>query len=409
MSVLRALMVTRRYWPLMGDDEANHLAALAAGLQRRGVDVELVAARYGASWPKRLCVGERTLHRPAAAPRTDWSLPRYVRSLSQFLQEQSAGFDLLYAHTMRDEAAAVVEVARQAGLASVVRYQGRGEFADAKWWSRSRTTRRCKQVAIGADRIIASHAAAQQDLIAGGVDRQRVVRIDNGFPAPATRDATARTADVRKRALRSFAQVNADLFVPLDHALLLTTNSMSRRGGLQRVIDALPEVMTPALPLRTWLIGDGPLRETLYNRLKDHGLLGAAAMPGTFTTLDVLLQVADIYCLPSCEEGLESFLPRVIGAGIPAIVIDTPATRKLLDVCADEVTWFDPALPGSLAQAMLSVVADLPAARHRARNAAASAIRARRWSDCVDRHADLFSQLTGKPLSGRPSTTELIP
>ncbi|WP_153555543.1 glycosyltransferase family 4 protein [Roseimaritima sediminicola] len=403
MGVLRTLLVTRRFWPHVGDDAACRLAALAEGFRRSGAHPHIVAARYAASWPKALVVRETQLSRPAPAPRSDWSMSRYTRALSNWLRDQAAGYDLIYADAMREEGAVAVETARRVGVASVVRYGGVGRRSDHAWSLGSRNARRWFSICLKADRIIATRASAEQRLLAAGVGQDRIVRIDNGFLPTAPPDNAHRQA-----ARRVLSQVNSDLFVPVDGQVLLSTNQMLPGTGLDALARALPPLLERHPKLRVWLVGDGQLREELYDYLRGMGVRSQVAMPGCFASLDEVLAAADAYVLPGDEDGLEYYFPRVLGAGVPAAVVDTVETRRLLGEDFASLPSFaaedHPAMLGALERLLATPQQTLAQAR-----LVRQRVLQHSFQHSVEKHLRLFCQLTGKTLAGTPKTAEPLP
>ncbi|QEG41367.1 Glycosyl transferases group 1 [Roseimaritima ulvae] len=393
-------MVTRRYWPQMGDDAACRLATLAAGLRRRGARPHIVAARYAASWPKDLSVRETPVHRPAPAPRSEWSMPRYTRALTNWLREQAPAFDLLYADAMREEGAMVVEVARRAGVPSVLRYAGVGDCSDDAWWATSRAAKRCMGVCLKADAVIATRASAEQTLLSAGLSRSRIHRIDDGFVPGPPNDPAARAA-----ARKALANVNSDLFVPVDGKVLLTTNRMVAEGGLGDLVKVLPELLERHPQLRVWLTNDGELRDDFFEYLRGCGVRSLVSMPGSFGAVDELLLASDLYVLPRDTDGLEYYFPRIVGAGIPAAVVDTVETRRLLAESFSQAVSFPPDHPAAIRDALETLLSDYPQSQKTARHIRQTALQ-HSFGESVEQHLRLFCRLTGKTLTGNSMTAE---
>ena len=52
-----------------------------------------------------------------------------------------------------------------------------------------------------------------------------------------------------------------------------------------------------------WLIGEGPDREALYDRIRELQLTGHVLMPGAFDDVGDLLKAANSFVLPSYTKG----------------------------------------------------------------------------------------------------------
>ena len=215
--------------------------------------IEVLTPRYASSWPEELVVREIPVHRPAAAPRSDWSIGRYLKHLTSWLQQHAQSFDALLVDAIREEAIAVTEVGKQLGIPVVLRCSGWGDASDPNWWKTSRTAKRCCNVAKNADAIVADGGINQRDLIAEGFAPERIQRINKGFP-----NFPARTALSRQLAREALGKVNSDLITHEQTPVLLCTSPMTRGGGINLLVNAAPHLINRYRDLRLWFIGDGP-------------------------------------------------------------------------------------------------------------------------------------------------------
>ncbi|MEX0824888.1 MAG: glycosyltransferase family 4 protein [Pirellulaceae bacterium] len=391
MTKPRVLMVTRRYWPHVADDAGCRLASLAGGLRRYGIHSEVIAARFAASWPTELTYRESWIHRPAPAPKGDWSMARYQRGLSNALNRMAASFDVLYADSMREEGAAVVEAARRVGRPSVVRFSGVAEQSDAVWWQTGRSGRRCRSACLSADILLATRGSAEQALVAAGADRKRICRIDDGFPAAPLRDTASWQA-----AVTALSDINADLHIPERTRVVLCTNRLTQDSGAAILVEALPTLLQRVPDTQVWMIGDGPWRSRLYDRVRQQGFSSRVAMPGSFSSLDELLTAADLFVHPHVADGMEYHLPRALGAGLPVVVSSAPETKRMLGDAMESVTTFSPGDPAALAASVEHALTRLPAQVDIARQLRQTLLATRPLSSAIESHAKLFQRLTAE-------------
>ena len=80
-----------------------------------------------------------------------------------------------------------------------------------------------------------------------------------------------------------------------------------------------------------WLIGEGPDREALYDRIRELELIGHVLMPGAFDDVTDLLQAANTFLLPSYMEGLSLSLLEAMASNVHVIASDITANRQLID------------------------------------------------------------------------------
>jgi glycosyltransferase involved in cell wall biosynthesis len=77
-------------------------------------------------------------------------------------------------------------------------------------------------------------------------------------------------------------------------------------------------------------VGEGPDRDELYDLILDRDVRGRVLMPGAFDAVDEILQAADLFVLPSHEEGMSISLLEAMAAGVPVVATDIPGNRKLI-------------------------------------------------------------------------------
>lgn len=384
---VRVLLVGRRFWPHGCHDSAGFLIELACGLRRRGIEVEVLTPRYDSSWPEKFWLREVPVHRPAAAPRSEWSMGRYVRQLTSWLRARGGAYDVVWTDTIREEATAVIDAAPSAGYASVLRHSG---HSDAAWWQSSRAAARAAaSAARRADRIVVATAAGHRGLLTRGIVPEKVVRIDNGFAAATSSHGSAKTAS-----RKALAAINGDLSAAADCPVLLCVGRMTPGSGMQRVVENAYHWVTRYPNLRLWLIGDGPGRDAFYTRLRSDGLRASFAMPGSFANLSDVMTAADLF-VQTDEDGLEFFLPSAVTAELPLVVIDTEATREVFGAseAAERVEWFAEGPRANLREAVARVLDDLAGRREAAAALRRLMLRRQPQSETVEQYVRLFTQM----------------
>ena len=377
--------------------------------------IEVLTPRYASSWPEELVVREIPVHRPAAAPRSDWSIGRYLKHLTSWLQQHATSFDALLVDTIREEAIAVTEVGKQLGIPVVLRCGGWGEASDPNWWKTSRAAKRSCNVAKNADAIVADGGINQRELIAEGFVRERVHRINKGFPT-----FPARTALTRQLAREALGSVNSDLITSEQTPVLLCTSPMTRDGGINLLVNAAPHLINRYPDLRLWFIGDGPYRDWIYENLRGHGVRASIAMPGSFSDFTELCQAADFFFQPD-DDGLDYFLPTAISAELPLVCLRTPSTEFLLcgppssqlatttgsdnpPETANLVQWIDASTAKQTRLGVIQVLDDIEQARHRATELRRSLLRSRPQTESVQGYMNLLEKLVQQRPPNSPST-----
>jgi glycosyltransferase involved in cell wall biosynthesis len=352
--------------------------------------VEVLTPRYSSTWPEKLSLREIAVHRPAVAPRSDWSLGRYVRHLTQWLRSDASSFDVLLVDAIRDEALAAIEYARSSGCSTIVRCGGWGEHSDTQWWASSRNARRCGSMGKLADAVVAKSAVCQRALLADGYKADQVHRIDDGFAA-----SPARIAASRSQARRSLAMLSSDLATKQDTPVVLCASRMTREGGVNLLVRGAGQLVLKYPDLSIWFIGDGPHRDWIYESLRGDGLRASIAMPGTFCDPSDLLSAADVFVQPD-DDGLEAMLPAAVAAELPIVTVDTNSTRSVLGrspEASELVQWCPGATAKYLRLGLLNVLDDLPAAQAQAAELKRLLVRTQPQSKTIADYAELIEQL----------------
>lgn len=144
------------------------------------------------------------------------------------------------------------------------------------------------------------------------IPENRIVTIPNGidlsrFEPP---DETARS-----KARASFG-LEPDAFV------VGTVASLTRVKRQDVLIDAFAAAVRRDPILRLLLVGDGPLREPLWARCRDHGLADKVIMPGRLDDPERALAAMDAYVCSSDSECFNNAVLEAAACGLPIVATD---------------------------------------------------------------------------------------
>jgi len=323
MNGLRLLIVSPRYWPLVGDQERAH-ANLVEQLCRRGVATTVLTAKWHASWPDLVLHRQAWVVRLSHAPRGGWATFRYLRELTRWISEHRPDFDVVYVMNLRQEAYAVLSALPPPGPAVVLQAQRAGWTGDCAWQERARFGKRVRKHCREAAAIVATCEASAQELRSAGYSQVTLI------PSGAA-EAPPRSASDRFRARAALAEVNCDLFVAEYTPVAVCVEQFDERRGLADLIRAWVPIAARWPATRLWLIGDGPLREALYEQIVDLGLQHHIQMPGSFDDLRELLLAGDVYVSASPDFGFTPTLAEAMAAGLPVVACDSPDVRELIE------------------------------------------------------------------------------
>jgi len=342
---LKLALVTRRYPPLIGGAE-KVLSYLASELAALGADVTVLTSRAPGSEQ----AGQEQLPMDAESPVTRehtlgrgrltvlrletsrlrfWGTWLYMRNLRRWFRENSV--DLAYVSMLKHDAYAVIGAGEESGFPVILRPEGAGATGDVAWQSWGNFGRliglRCRRAAA----FIAISAAVEKELEQAwrtGTLRSswllaashrtpvspRIVAIPNGVPIPER--AWSTRSDWRESPRTVFL------------------GRLAPEKGLDTLIHAWPSVRQAYPNARLILIGDGPERANLEAGICKLGLtLGpgqTVESPGAVLDTTATLREADLFVLPSREEGMSIALLEAMALGVPLVASAIPGNCRLV-------------------------------------------------------------------------------
>jgi glycogen synthase len=318
---LKLALLTRRYPPLIGGAE-KVLSYLAEALAREGAEVTVLTSCAAGTeglprfeeqqHPNGRERGRLTVVRLATSRLRFLGTWLYMRNLARWLATHS--IDLAYVSMLKHDAYVAVAAGQRLGFPVVLRPEGAGATGDLAWQSWGRFGRkigdRCRQ----ADAFVAISREIAQELSKAGYDRTRIRSLPNGVPVPES--AWQRRPEWRKAPRAVFV------------------GRLAAEKNLPSLIRAWPEVRKVHPGAQLILAGEGPERLTLEELTRSLGLgLGqtqAVELPGAVADVTGALREADLFVLPSLEEGMSIALLEAMALGIPLVASSIPGNRRLV-------------------------------------------------------------------------------
>jgi glycosyltransferase involved in cell wall biosynthesis len=385
MNRLRLVLITRRFWPLVGGAEMT-MANLAAALQEAGHQVTILTAAWNPDWPMEIQHRSVSVKRIQQSNRRFFGTWQYMRGLRRWLCEHRSEYDMVYVSMLKHDAYGAVAVGRRLGFPVVLRAEGSGPTGDVAWQHADRfggwIRRRCRL----ASAIVAPSSVIQQELATAGYDVDRLHFIPNGVSV-----APERNSQRRMTAREALGTAHAVLSLGNDTKLAVYTGRLNEEKGLTCLVDAWARVLRHRSNTRLWLVGEGPLRDKLAEQIERLRIRGRCVLVGSFDSVEELLSAADLFVLPSREEGMSIALLEAMASGLPIVATDIPANRTLI-TSGEHGLLVPPDDPATLATAIGEVLeAPLRATQY----GAAARRRAQEnfaLSTMVERHMELFER-----------------
>ncbi len=138
-----------------------------------------------------------------------------------------------------------------------------------------------------------------------------------------------------------------------------TIANLYKTKGLNILIEAIKILKTKNLKVnfKTVIIGEGPERKKLEEKIKTHHLENEIMLAGFIQDASKYLQAFDIFVLSSLKEGFPFSILEALSAGLPIIATKVGANPEII---TDKINGLlvDPAKPEKLAEAISSLILD---------------------------------------------------
>ena len=143
--------------------------------------------------------------------------------------------------------------------------------------------------------------------------------------------------DLRRfEALPAKPVLRSQLGWPANSKVVLFLHRLAERKGAHFIVPIAKQVVSQysdrASTLLFVLAGDGPYRETLENEIQDAGLKEHFQLAGWVPNRDAIkyFAAADVYMMPSMEEGFPRTLLEAMAAGCPFTATDVGGVKDIV-------------------------------------------------------------------------------
>jgi len=362
--------------PEKGSGTAMAITGLAGGLESLGCDVDLVGTARVLPWPGRR-LPSRLLY--------NLLLPLHVDP-SRY--DAVVGLDLdgclLGRRLFEGSGAGTVHAISLKGVAADERRfetgLPRATFALLAALE-GRNARRADRVLVTSEHCLRRAAEAYRvpperfRIVPEGIDLDAWERLRSRLPAEPERPATARRG-----------------------CTLLNVARQYRRKDTRTLLDALPTVLREHPETRLRVVGGGPELPALRRRARELALEDRVTFLGELPGQDSVRREylsADLFCLPSRQEGFGIALLEAMAAGLPIVAADAAAIPEVAPH-GETGLLVPPGDPAALAGAIVRLLGDRDL---RARCAAAGRARVARyaWPGVARRFLDALDLEPSEP------------
>ncbi len=316
-------MITRRFWPLVGGGEMV-MANLACEFKKLGAQPTILTAQWDTTWPLQIKHREIPVQRLPNPAQQGWGTYTYMDGLSRWLKHNASQYDAVLVSMLKHSAYSALGACKKTAQPIMLRIEGGGDTGDWAWHESARfgkrIRRRCQQAAA----IVAPSQATYDEALDAGFKSSTLHHIPNGV-------AIGSGSVVDKMTVRQrLHEINHDLSCDPDTKIALFTGRLTHKKGLFELVSAWQSVAERVPNSQLWLVGEGPDRDQLFEKIKDLDLVGRVVMPGTFDDVEDFLAAADAFTLPSYAEGLSLSLLEAMAHRLPVIASDIVGNRQLI-------------------------------------------------------------------------------
>lgn len=173
--------------------------------------------------------------------------------------------------------------------------------------------------------------------------------------------------------------------------VILSVAHQYRRKNTIALLRAMPSILEAAPNTRLRIVGGGPELQRLEREHLALGLGGSVVITGALPDADVIeeYRAADIFCLPSLQEGFGIVFLEAMASGLPIVACRSAAVPEIVPE-GEAGLLVPPGDPQALAGALLRLLRD-PPRRRRMGEAGRRIAREHSWS----RIARLFLAAAG--------------
>jgi glycosyltransferase involved in cell wall biosynthesis len=176
------------------------------------------------------------------------------------------------------------------------------------------------------DRVVVNSAAIRDYLISTeALDPAKIEVIHNGVPVSHGRLEPEARATRRELGLGESEHVVA----------FIGRLAPEKNPGL--FLEMAQAVLRSGLKCAFLVVGDGPLRATLSEQVRQLGIAASVRFVGVRSDVPRILRTVDLLALTSDREGLPNIILEALAAGVPAVATDVGGVGELL---ADGVTGY---------------------------------------------------------------------
>jgi glycosyltransferase involved in cell wall biosynthesis len=339
-------LVTRRYPPQIGGAE-KLLSYLARALANEGADVTVITSEIPGSNSTNLekvvfdksetsrasdlsQSGRLSVVRLKTSRLRFWGTWLYMRNLKQWFRRNHV--DLAYVSMLKHDAYVVVRAGKHLGFPVVLRPEGAGTTGDTAWQSWGNFGRMIGLTCRRAAAFISISESVEDEI-------RKSLRVGTMRPFRATETTDSEPATPRIVSIPNGVVLpeSAWHIRPGWHMAprAIFVGRLAPEKGLDTLVAAWPHVRLRFPAAQLILVGEGSERDALERLARTVGLTVGPTQPvefaGSLVNTTEVLRNADLFVLPSREEGMSIALLEAMALGMPVVASSIFGNQRLVD------------------------------------------------------------------------------
>jgi glycosyltransferase involved in cell wall biosynthesis len=305
---LRILMICPQFRPIVGGYE-RAAERLSAELGRLGHNVTVLAERRDRNWLADEQMTAYAVHRVWCVYRRGWHIWTSLLSYALFIVWNVRKYDVCHVHQYGHHAALLIAIGGLFGRPVVLKVTNTGEqgiesaLHRAGSWSRL-LGRLHRQV----NACVVTTGSAFAEAVRFGIPANRIQQIPNGVDLDEFAPATGEEKALIKTRLG------------LQRALVVIyCGRLTSEKNPDGLLEAWRIVAQDVGNVELVLVGDGPLRPLLENSVRNSHHSDSVRLVGIQSQVVSWYRAADVYVLPSRNEGLSNSLLEAMSCGLPVV------------------------------------------------------------------------------------------
>jgi glycosyltransferase involved in cell wall biosynthesis len=170
-----------------------------------------------------------------------------------------------------------------------------------------------------ATRILAISEAVRSQLLAAGLNAERIAVVPDGVEIPEPISAATREKARKRWGFRA------------DETVLVNVGALTAEKGHALLIEAFAKLRRGMTNCRLLIAGEGRLRAQLEHQAQEAGLGSVVIFAGFVPDVESVYAAGDLFIFPSLQEGAGSSLLRAMAFGLPVLAFARGGVTEIIE------------------------------------------------------------------------------